>query len=74
LLSDIIRRIEKTNVQSEKLSILRKMQKQKEKKQILAERIEMESGASPAKQPTTMMVSPSNIGSPNLALSQTSGV
>jgi len=50
------------------------MQKQKEKKQILAERIEMESGASPATQPTTMMVSPSNIGSPNLALSQTSGV
>lgn len=32
LLSDIIKRLEKTNVQQEKIVMLRKLQKQKEKK------------------------------------------
>jgi hypothetical protein len=42
LLGDIIKRLEKTNMQSEKLVMLRKLQKQKEKKQIVSERIELE--------------------------------
>jgi hypothetical protein len=40
LLGDIIKRLEKTNIQQEKIQMLRKLQKQKEKKQILSERIE----------------------------------
>ena len=42
LLGDIIKRLEKTNLQQEKIVLLRKLQKQKEKKQILSERIEQE--------------------------------
>ena len=42
LLGDIIKRLEKTNIQQEKIQMLRKLQKQKEKKQILSERIEQE--------------------------------
>jgi hypothetical protein len=40
LLGDIIKRLEKTNLTQEKIVMLRKLQKQKEKKQILSERIE----------------------------------
>ena len=48
LLSNIIRKLEETNLQQEKLAVLRKMQKEKEKKQILSERIETESHSNAA--------------------------
>ncbi len=42
LLTDIIRKLEKTNLMHEKLAQLRKLQKKREKKHILSERIESE--------------------------------
>jgi hypothetical protein len=42
LLDDIIRKLEKTNLMHEKLAQLRKLQKKREKKHILSERIESE--------------------------------
>jgi arginyl-tRNA--protein-N-Asp/Glu arginylyltransferase len=42
LLSRIVQRLEENDIQHEKLSILRKFQKQKEKRQILREKIESE--------------------------------
>ena len=42
LLNDIIGKLEKTNLMQEKLALLRKMQKKREKKHILSERIESE--------------------------------
>ncbi len=47
LLSNIIKKLESNNLLGEKLAILRKMQKQKEKRQILSERIESESHGNP---------------------------
>jgi hypothetical protein len=42
LLSRIVQKLEENDIQHEKLSIMRKFQKQKEKRQILREKIESE--------------------------------
>lgn len=42
LLGSLIKKMEQTNLQHEKLAVLRKMAKQKEKKIIVSERIEIE--------------------------------
>ena len=40
LMGDIITKLDKVSIQQEKLNLLRKFQKQREKQQILSERIE----------------------------------